>query len=101
MAADAPSAAIITLTTDFGLSDPYVAAMKGVILGLNPRAILVDITHEVRPQQILQATFVTQAALPYFPPGAIHAVVIDPGTTISSPRSSSTASSERATTIGP
>ncbi len=79
MAADAPSDPIITLTTDFGLSDPYVAAMKGVILGLNPRALLVDITHEVRPQQILQATFMTQAAWPYFPPGAIHAVVVDPG----------------------
>ncbi len=79
MAADAPSNAIITLTTDFGLSDPYVAAMKGVILGINPRAILVDITHEVRPQQVLQAMFVTQAAWPYFPLGAIHAVVVDPG----------------------
>jgi S-adenosylmethionine hydrolase len=79
VAADPPSDAIITLTTDFGLSDPYVAALKGVILAINPRAILVDITHEVRPQQVMQATFVTQAAWPYFPPGATHLVVIDPG----------------------
>jgi S-adenosylmethionine hydrolase len=70
---------IITLTTDFGLSDPYVAAMKGVILGLNPEAAVVDVTHEVRPQRLIQAVFVTQAAWPAFPAGAVHVVVVDPG----------------------
>jgi S-adenosylmethionine hydrolase len=70
---------IITLTTDFGLADPYVAAMKGVILSLNPAATIVDITHEVRPQQIAQAAFLLAQALPYFPPGTVHAVVVDPG----------------------
>ena len=70
---------IITLTTDFGLADPYVAEMKGVILGLNPQAVVVDVSHQVRPQRLLQAVFLTQAAWPAFPPGAIHAVVVDPG----------------------
>lgn len=79
MVADLPPSPIITLTTDFGLSDPYVAAMKGVLLEINPRAILVDISHDIRPQQILQATFVTQATWPYFSAGATHLVVVDPG----------------------
>jgi S-adenosylmethionine hydrolase len=70
---------IITLTTDFGLADPYVAAMKGVILSHNPAATIVDITHEVRPQQVAQAAFLLAQALPYFPPGTIHVVVVDPG----------------------
>ncbi|MEX1254806.1 MAG: SAM-dependent chlorinase/fluorinase [Dehalococcoidia bacterium] len=70
---------IITLTTDFGLSDACVAAMKGVILGINQRATLVDISHEVRPQQILQAAFLTQSAWPHFPPEALHLAVVDPG----------------------
>ena len=70
---------VITLTTDFGLADPYVAAMKGVILSLNPAATIVDITHEVRPQQVAQAAFLLSQALPYFPLGTIHVVVVDPG----------------------
>jgi hypothetical protein len=70
---------IITLTTDFGLDDPYVAAMKGVILSLNPAATIVDITHQVRPQQVAQAAFLLAQALPYFPRGTIHVVVVDPG----------------------
>ena len=70
---------IITLTTDFGLDDPYVAAMKGVILSLNPAATIVDITHQVRPHQVAQAAFLLAQALPYFPRGTIHVVVVDPG----------------------
>ena len=70
---------IITLTTDFGLADPYVAAMKGVILSLNPAATIVDITHQVRPQQVAQAAFLLGQALPYFPRGTIHVIVVDPG----------------------
>ncbi len=70
---------IITLTTDFGLADPYVAAMKGVILGLNPRATVVDVSHEVRPQRLLQAVFITQGAWPFFPADAVHVIVVDPG----------------------
>ena len=72
-------AAIITLTTDFGLTDVYVAAMKGVILGINPEARLVDICHTIRPHRILQAAFVLSTAYLFFPPGTIHLVVVDPG----------------------
>jgi S-adenosylmethionine hydrolase len=70
---------IITLTTDFGLSDAYVGAMKGALLGVNPRAAIVDISHDVRPQQIAQAAYLTQSAWPYFPDGTIHVAVVDPG----------------------
>ncbi len=70
---------IITLTTDFGTLDGYVGVMKGVILGINPRATLVDITHEVEPQNVEQGAFLLAAAGPYFPPGTIHLVVVDPG----------------------
>lgn len=73
------SRSIITLTTDFGLSDPYVASMKGVILSLNPQAVLVDVTHGVRPQRVQQGAFLLAAAFPYFPPDAIHVAVVDPG----------------------
>ena len=70
---------IITLTTDFGLADPYVAAMKGVILGINPEATVVDVTHEVAPQRIVQAVYLTGCTWPHFPPGSIHLTVVDPG----------------------
>ena len=71
--------AIITLTTDFGLADAYVAAMKGVILGINPGAKLVDICHSVKPQNIPQAAFVLSTACQFFPKHTIHVVVVDPG----------------------
>jgi len=71
--------AIITLTTDFGLSDAYVAAMKGVILGINPEATLVDICHTIKPQNTSQAAFVLSTAYQFFPQKTIHLVVIDPG----------------------
>lgn len=73
------SQATITLLTDFGLKDAYVAAMKGVILGINPDARLVDITHEIPPQDITAGAFVLAEAVPYFPPGVIHLAVVDPG----------------------
>jgi S-adenosylmethionine hydrolase len=71
--------AIITLTTDFGTSDAYVAAMKGVILSINPRANIVDVTHDVEPQNIPQAAFVLHTAHGFFPQGTIHLAVVDPG----------------------
>lgn len=71
--------AIITLTTDFGLTDAYVAAMKGVILGINPEARLVDICHSIKPHHIRQAAFVLSTAYSFFPPGTVHLVVVDPG----------------------
>jgi len=71
--------AIITLTTDFGLTDAYVAAMKGVILGINPEAKLIDICHTIKPQNIPQAAFVLSTAYQFFPERTIHVVVVDPG----------------------
>jgi len=71
--------AIITLTTDLGLTDAYVAAMKGVILGINPEAKLVDICHSIKPQNITQAAFVLSTAYKFFPQKTIHVVVVDPG----------------------
>ena len=70
---------IITLTTDFGQTDSYVGAIKGVILGICPEAALVDISHDIRPQAVQQAAYVLSTAAPYFPPGAVHLVVVDPG----------------------
>lgn len=70
---------IVTLTTDFGLADSYVAAMKGVILGIAPQARIVDITHQIAPQDVRAAAFVLAGALPYFPADAVHLVVVDPG----------------------
>jgi S-adenosylmethionine hydrolase len=71
--------AIITLTTDFGLADGYVAAMKGVVLGISPGVQLVDISHTVPPQDIARAAFILGAAAHYFPTGTVHLVVVDPG----------------------
>lgn len=70
---------IITLTTDFGLGDPYVGLMKGVILGINPQATIVDITHGIRPQAVEQGAFLISKSYRYFPPDTIHVVVVDPG----------------------
>ena len=71
--------AIITLTTDFGLTDAYVAAMKGVILSINPEVRLIDICHTIKPQNIPQAAFVLGTAYQFFPRKTIHVVVVDPG----------------------
>ena len=71
--------AIITLTTDFGLTDAYVAAMKGVALGINPEVRLVDICHTIEPQNVSQAAFVLSTACDFFPRRTIHLVVVDPG----------------------
>ena len=79
MAAPIPSAPIVTLTTDFGNRDHYVASMKGVLLSLNPAVRIVDITHEVAPGQVLEAGFTLACAFPAFPSGTIHILVVDPG----------------------
>jgi hypothetical protein len=70
---------LITLTTDFGLKDHYVAAMKGVILGLCPEAEVVDVSHAIIRHDIREAAYVLSQASPYFPEGTIHVVVVDPG----------------------
>jgi S-adenosylmethionine hydrolase len=70
---------IITLLTDFGVADEYVGVMKGVILTVNPSATIVDISHHISPQNILQAAHMLKSASPFFPAGTIHVVVVDPG----------------------
>jgi S-adenosylmethionine hydrolase len=70
---------IITLTTDFGLADSYVAQMKGSILSINPDASIIDVSHEIAPQSIESALYVTQTAWAAFPPGSMHVCVVDPG----------------------
>ncbi len=70
---------IITLTTDFGLADGYVGTMKGVILGIDPTATIVDISHDIAPQDVREAAYTLYTAYPYFPQGTIHVVVVDPG----------------------
>ena len=70
---------LITLTTDFGLADSYVGVMKGVILGIDPTAAVVDISHDIAPQDVREAAYVIYTAYPYFPPDTVHVVVVDPG----------------------
>ncbi len=70
---------IITLTTDFGVADGYVGTMKGVMLGIAPEAHLVDITHDVAPQDIRETAYVLYTAYRFFPLQTVHLVVVDPG----------------------
>ncbi|MBI3590247.1 MAG: SAM-dependent chlorinase/fluorinase [Candidatus Melainabacteria bacterium] len=70
---------LITLTTDFGNSDPFVGIMKGVILDIYPNAKIVDLTHNISPQNIRQASFILRSSYYYFPKGTIHLCVVDPG----------------------
>ena len=70
---------LVTLTTDFGTADGYVGTMKGVILNIAPDAQLVDISHEIAPQNVRQAAYVLYTAYPFFPPHTVHLVVVDPG----------------------
>jgi S-adenosylmethionine hydrolase len=73
---DAP---IVTLLTDFGTADYFVAAVKGVIISANPKVRLIDITHDIPPQDIESAAFTLLAACSAFPEGTIHLAVVDPG----------------------
>jgi S-adenosylmethionine hydrolase len=70
---------IITLLTDFGLSDAYVAMMKGVILSINRDAELIDITHSINTGSILQGAYILKESFTYFPSGTVHVAVVDPG----------------------
>jgi len=69
---------IITLTTDFGLTDPYAAEMKAVILGICPTATIVDVTHEVEKFNVRMGAYILASAARYYPKGAIHVAVVDP-----------------------
>lgn len=70
---------VITLTTDFGVGDPYVGMMKAVILSIAPDVRIVDLTHGIRSHDVTEASLVIGSSHAYFPKGAIHVVVVDPG----------------------
>ncbi len=69
---------VVTLLTDFGLRDPFVGVMKGVMLGIAPNVRFVDLTHGIPAQDVDAAAFWLARSVPYFPPGTVHLVVIDP-----------------------
>ncbi|MGH7265848.1 MAG: SAM hydrolase/SAM-dependent halogenase family protein [Candidatus Rokuibacteriota bacterium] len=76
---DPEPSGIVTLLSDFGLEDPYVGVVKGVILGINPAARLVDLTHAIPPQDVRRAALALEGAYRSFPPGTVHLAVVDPG----------------------
>jgi len=90
---------IVTLLTDFGSRDHYVAAVKGVLLSINPSLTIVDITHEMSPQNISEAGFILAAACKYFPEGTLHLAVVDPG--VGGERQGLAAATERHLFVGP
>src|SRR6058998_3365900 len=69
----------ITLLSDFGTADPFVGVLKGVILGIHPLAVIVDLTHHIPPQDILAAAYHLSNAWGHFPLGTVHVAVVDPG----------------------
>ncbi len=90
---------ILTLLTDFGTRDHYVAAVKGVLLSINPDLTLVDISHEITPQNIQEGGFVLASAFRYFPDGTAHLAVVDPG--VGGERRGLAAATERHFFVGP
>jgi len=70
---------VVTLLSDFGLGDGYVAQMKGTILGLCPNAVITDISHDVERHNIPMGSFILETSAPYFPEDTIHVAVVDPG----------------------
>lgn len=70
---------VVTLTTDFGVSDSYVAEVKAVLLRRRPHVTIVDVTHDVPPQDVLAGSFVLERALRAFAPGTLHLAIVDPG----------------------
>jgi S-adenosylmethionine hydrolase len=90
---------LITLTTDFGNRDWFVGTMKGVILGINPDATVIDLTHEVPAGDVRAGAFSLAAAYGYFPRGTIHVAIIDPG--VGSPRPAVAIKTANFTFVGP
>ena len=70
---------VVTLITDYGTQDYYAGALKGVILGITPEAVVVDITHDVEPHNVWHGALVLRQTWSWYPPGTIHLVVVDPG----------------------
>lgn len=99
MEANHLSVKIITLTSDFGLKDPYAAEMKAAILGICPHAIIVDVTHNVEKFNIREGAFVLASATPYFSDGSIHVAVVDP--LVGTCRRSLIAETKRGFFVGP
>ncbi|MBW4461380.1 MAG: SAM-dependent chlorinase/fluorinase [Nodosilinea sp. WJT8-NPBG4] len=89
----------IALLTDFGLQDSYVGVMKGVIATLAPTAQLIDLTHDLPPQDCYAARFTLLSAYPYMPPGTIYLVVVDPG--VGTQRRAVTVQTFQGTFVGP
>ncbi len=90
---------VITLTTDFGLADPYVAMMKGVILGIAPTVTIVDISHQIPAQGVREGSLILAEGIGYFPSGTIHVAVVDPG--VGSARRAIVAQFDGFTFVGP
>ena len=91
--------ALITLTTDFGTTDPYVGIMKGVIAARAPGVPVIDVTHGIPAQDVLAGALVLRHAIPYFPRGAIHVAVVDPG--VGTSRRALCVVTETAVLVGP
>jgi S-adenosyl-L-methionine hydrolase (adenosine-forming) len=89
----------ITLLSDFGLKDPYVGIMKGVMLSLNPHLTLIDITHDIEPQDVAEAAFLIPEYYPYFPKRSVHLCVVDP--TVGSSRRALVVEKDGHTFVGP
>ena len=89
----------IALLSDFGLKDHYVGSLKAVILGINPKATIFDVTHEIRPQNIREGAFILHAVYPVIPKGTIVVAVVDPG--VGSMRQAICVKTSRGFLIGP
>lgn len=70
---------LVTLTTDFGIKDSYVACMKGLILDIAPGCQIVDLCHHIQPQDVRHGAYTLWSAAHHFPPGTVHVIVVDPG----------------------
>jgi S-adenosyl-L-methionine hydrolase (adenosine-forming) len=90
---------LMTLLSDFGLRDSYVGVMKGVIYGIYPGATIVDLSHEVLPQDVMGGRFQLLMAEPYFPEGTVHVAVVDPG--VGTPRRGVAFTTGRSMFVGP
>jgi S-adenosylmethionine hydrolase len=90
---------LITLTTDFGYRDPFVGQMKGVLLGINPGARIIDITHGIGPHDVMEAALAIGDSRRYFPDGTVHMAVVDPG--VGSERRALIISAEGQLFVGP
>jgi S-adenosylmethionine hydrolase len=90
---------LITFTSDYGLEDEYVGSVKGVLLGLCPSAVIIDLTHFIEPQEVDEAAWVLKSAFESFPDGTVHLAVVDPG--VGGPRRAIAARTTRAFWVGP